>query len=124
MFDLVVLQPAVEAVQHLSASSDVVHHVSSSVQAEGILDTINDKATQATSVFKVVASLVLIVFVLLYTVRGGFSLGRLISAGMVAGLCAWLIWGGVLTVRDKTKEDLDSAPAHVQIYDSSHQSVL
>lgn len=109
--DVTLITSAAEYATQLGTTDAVV--------VAGIFDKVTTLSAEAENAVKSVITVALIVFVAYVTFRDGFRLGRLITAGLVAGLCAWLVWGGIFTVRDRAGEDLEAraVPAIEERYD-------
>lgn len=60
----------------------------------GVFDFVNEKAGELMSTINIVVVAVAFLFFIIVVVKGKFSLGSLITGGVVAALAIWLVPGG------------------------------
>lgn len=80
----------------------------------GIFSKVNDLTLDATGSVKLVIALGAIIFIGWRWVEKR-TLTAVITAGLIAGIAMWLVYGGIDTFREKVGQDLASAPTSVSI---------
>lgn len=86
---------------------------------DGIFDTIRGLTSDAQTAFNGIVLLVAAICVTIYTLKGGFSLGKLITSGLAAALLCWLVIGtnGLGYFKDKINNELKPAASVVRVVD-------
>lgn len=84
----------------------------------GVLDLINGKSLEVESVAKNVARAAVICFLIVFTFRGGFTLGKMILSMAMAGLFLFLV-GDVQSIADRFDSEINASPALIQYADST-----
>lgn len=89
----------------------------------GILDLANDKLADLKSTLTLGGSVFVIGLLILYTFKGGFTVGKLLMNGLLAGIFIFLITNADF-LADKTEAEFNSAPpAVVQTTTTSHEQL-
>lgn len=84
--------------------------------AEGILDRTNGLISDVTVVFNSGVILVVCVVVLIVTLKGGFTVTKLVGSGLVGALVIWLVVGsGLVNLSGSVGSELESSAAVVTI---------
>ncbi|PPF32629.1 hypothetical protein [Pseudoclavibacter sp. AY1H1] len=87
-----------------------------SLRAEGILDRANGLIVDMTAVFNTAVVFVVCVVVLIVTLKGGFTVVKLVSSGLVGALVIWLVVGsGLVNLSGSVGSELESSATVVTI---------
>ena len=89
-------------------------HPTASIQA-GLFDEIQQLADGAETTIQIVASAVVLAFILIWIARSHMALGRVVIAGFVGAIALWLVWGGVDWFKGQVGDEIESAPASISI---------
>ena len=92
------------------------------IAADGILDWIDAKNTQAISMLRAVAVTLGILFVIWQALASRGAMARVIVAGLAAGVFVWVVFN-VTALRDRVDDEVNSQPqppASALLLDAPH----
>lgn len=76
----------------------------------GLLDWATDKNTEVATLGRALAVTIAIIFVLYHAIVSRLALGRILMAGLVAGLVVWFVFN-ITAVRDRVGDEVDATGA-------------
>lgn len=76
----------------------------------GLLDWATDKNTEVATFGRALAVTIAIIFVLYHAIVSRLALGRILMAGLVAGLVVWFVFN-ITAVRDRVGDEVDATGA-------------
>lgn len=84
--------------------------VISASSSGGILDWVDNKASQATNTIRGVTVLLAILFVVVAAVMSRMSMARVLIAGIAAGLFIWIVFN-VTSIQDRVDSEINASGA-------------
>lgn len=87
---------------------DTTAQAATVLAADGILDTISVKATEAQAVLRVIASLASIGFVLYQAISSRGAMARILVSGLAAGVFVWIVFN-VTELSDRVDNEVNAA---------------
>lgn len=83
-------------------------HAATVLAADGILDTISEKATEAQGVLRVIASVASIGFVIYQAISSRGAMARILVSGLAAGVFVWIVFN-VTELSDRVDNEVNAA---------------
>ena len=87
---------------------DTTTHATTVLAADGILDTISAKATEAQAVLRVIASVASIGFVIYQAISSRGAMARILVSGLAAGVFVWIVFN-VTELSDRVDNEVNAA---------------
>lgn len=87
---------------------DTTVHAAAVLAADGILDTISEKATEAQGVLRVIASVASIGFVIYQAISSRGAMARILVSGLAAGVFVWIVFN-VTELSDRVDNEVNAA---------------
>ncbi len=87
---------------------DTTVHAAAVLAADGILDTISEKATEAQGVLRVIASVASIGFVIYQAISSRGAMARILISGLAAGVFVWIVFN-VTELSDRVDNEVNAA---------------
>lgn len=87
---------------------DTTMHATTVLAADGILDTISAKATEAQGVLRVIASVASIGFVIYQAISSRGAMARILVSGLAAGVFVWIVFN-VTELSDRVDNEVNAA---------------
>ena len=87
---------------------DTTMHATTVLAADGILDTISEKATEAQGVLRVIASVASIGFVIYQAISSRGAMARILVSGLAAGVFVWIVFN-VTELSDRVDNEVNAA---------------
>lgn len=93
----------------LLAATTLADASTTPLAAGGFIDWGNEKAGQVGSLFRVLASVIAVGFVIWQGVKSHGAMARIIMAGLAAGVFVYLVFN-VTSIRDRVGTEIDGMP--------------
>ncbi len=87
---------------------DTTMHATTVLAADGILDTISAKATEAQGVLRVIASVASIGFVIYQAISSRGAMARILVSGLAAGVFVWIVFN-VTELSNRVDNEVNAA---------------